>query len=397
MWRGGAALVVFPCILAACAAIALGISPAQSSEGTFRMASLTLEGSSNPVPGLGDQWIGPVDKKPEHVKVASEQLDDGSKWFCANILGEQLWMVVEPKSLKLYVDTDMDEDLTDEEVIEGEEGEDQFIRMGTAMLRTPEGKDKSRVRIGFHTGDDGIDFAVVSPASARTGEMPVGMVNRRVILIDTTLNGCFNDAYAQDNPYDHIAIDFDGDGSINPWTEIMPLPSLTVFDNVVLSVSVRPDGSGVTLREAHVPTGTLSTAPEAMFTLLSDTGVIRLHAGDGPWTVPAGKYRVSNLELIEYDKDRSYWTTGCLSPNKAEWVEIAEGKTNSFKIGTPLTFHTSVSEEDGKTVVNLELLGQGGERYFPYPRTNAQGVPGAKVSILDEEGAELASGGIEYG
>jgi hypothetical protein len=67
-----------------------------------------------------------------------------------------------------------------------------------------------------------------------------------------------------------------------------------------------------------------------------------------------------------------------------------------MKVGPPLVLKTVITCEDQQVTVNTEVYGQGGERYFPYPRTTGE-RHGAVVKILAEDGTELASGPGEYG
>jgi hypothetical protein len=100
---------------------------------------------------------------------------------------------------------------------------------------------------------------------------------------------------------------------------------------------------------------------------------------------------------VKNDSDGNRWTAGCVSANEVEYFDIAEGKTTTLEVGLPLEFSSRTTSQNENIIVDLDLRGRGRERYFPYPRTNAQGIGGATVRVLDENGTELASGGIEYG
>ena len=386
-------------LAAACLTVLLSAALMGCAGRTFDLSYENFENGTSPLGGAGDQWLMPLDAPPKEIKAAPEALSGSAKWFSMISGNGAVLLVVDPDPLKLYVDTDRDGDLSDEEAITDSEDEGRFRRFAPVSVHGRHPESPVRFTVSVHITEDVVDYVSISPAGGYSSKVTLGADTYKIFLVDSSYDGSPDDAFTlgAPNDYDRVAIDFDGDGGFNPSTEIMPLPAVTMFDGVHYNVIVAKDGSTISFKKAKPRTGTLKTAPEAMMTLLSDAGVFRIHAGEDTWKLPVGRYQVTRLDLIKHDDEGNRWTAGCLSPNEAEYFEIRKGETTVLNLGPPLTFHTRVAEDEEGVSINLELLGKGGERYFPYPRTNAKGVGDAKLKILDENGAEIGSGEIEYG
>jgi hypothetical protein len=391
-------------------AVLLLAAPVVYAQSKFDLKYQPFTKDDNPIAGLGDQWLPSLEKKPAELKGVPKSLEGKAKFFQLTAGNKTVFMAVQADPCELYVDTDCDGDLSDEEALKATKGDDDMARFGVVSLKAADSKLQfsvsarfARVEILFKTDNPEassfyeIGSIIVSPAGAYVGEIKPGKEAYKVYLVDTTFNGKPNDSYAPDKPCDHMAIDLDKDGTINQWTESMPLPSSTMFDGIIYKVTAAQDGSSISFEKTAIETGSLQKAPETMMTVLSDAGVFRLRAGDTSYKVPVGKYKITSFELYKLDNKGKYWTAGCIALNESENFEIRKGEKTILKIGMPLIFKASMAKDDKGDIINVDLIGQGGEKYFPYPRSNSGVAVSGTIKVFDDNGKELASNPMEYG
>ncbi len=85
-------------------------------------------------------------------------------------------------------------------------------------------------------------------------------------------------------------------------------------------------------------------------------------------------------------------------PDKLREFEIKGGETTVLGFGSQFTVRPNPVKEGENLVVNIEVWGQNGERFFPYCLSYGGNLDcSAKIAIFDEEGNEVRSGGVEYG
>jgi hypothetical protein len=85
-------------------------------------------------------------------------------------------------------------------------------------------------------------------------------------------------------------------------------------------------------------------------------------------------------------------------PEEVNHLQIKEGETTTIEVGPPLTVKADPVRDGESIVVNVQVWGAHGERYFPYGITDGGHIEGrAGIRIFDEKGGELASGDFEYG
>jgi len=400
------------------AVVAVGVllaAAASFGQGTFELTFEPFGEQDGVLAGQGNQYVGAVSEKPEICKGVPDSLAKDATFLQADLAGGPLLMVAEPDPLRLFVDTDRDNDLSDEKPLtDAKDG----AFSGVVVKSVDAGSPDLRVNVYLHRNAltpvhrggeirwQPVGSASVSLFGAYKTEATLGGDKYRIALVDATFNGRVNDAYAPDKPHDRIAVDLNRDGLFDDWAETMPLPRTTAIGGAFYSVEVAADASAATFRKVTPPVGTLEcTSPVLMFTALlapsgvegSDAGVFRLQTGVGKWQLPVGKYEVSSLELLTHDKDGNEWRAGLVDAKGIETFEVREGATTTLKAGPPFQVKGDVQQNERDVTIGVNVFGQGGERYFPYPRTTAQGGGGATLKIFDEKGGEVASGQMEYG
>ena len=382
-------------------AAALCLSAAAAyGQGTF---PLTVEPASDRNSlAWGEVWCDKLEKAPDSLKKPHEVLTDKAAYFLPDIGGRQVIAAVEPDPLTLVVDTDVDGDLTDETPIVHPDPKQAGSVFVNATIKGAETQAADvPLAIKYFTGEGGAPSnLLIRPAGVYRGQVTLGDETLTVIVSDGSFNGRPNDVIQPGEPADTIGIDFNGDGEFDLWDELRPMPAITGHGKAFYTISVAPDGSTITFAPATPKTGTIAvTVPGAILSLFSDPGAYRVLVRGEPMPLPVGKYDVYTIQILAWDdKDRRFRMQCLELPEHLRNFEIREGEATVLEIGPPMKAKAVPVREGDNIVVNVEVWGSNGERYFPYVRADDGGLEGwAGMKLYDEQGKELDSGGFEYG
>jgi RNA polymerase sigma factor (sigma-70 family) len=249
------------------------------------------------------------------------------------------------------------------------------------------------------------------PAFYRDGKVVLEGKTHRITLVDSDFDGRFNESFVPPavdryNPgCDVLAIDRNGDSEFftrqpSDLPEIMPLCRLIDIDGRYYQIEVAEDGSTVEFRRADPQFGVLDLGGKTVeLELWSDAGRQRLHASGGTWRLPAGRYGVVSLKLIEIDAG-NHWEFEMFRAEAGQLkdFEIKPGQTTTFKIGPPFQIRGSMERppRNPGVTVGFELRGQAGELYSGVPKRNGQETPAPSFKILNGAGQMVQSGRFAY-
>lgn len=365
-------------------------------QGTFK---LTFETSSeaNWFSGWGNPGCDKQEKIPEALKKPHKMLTEDAAYYLVDLNGTKLIAAVRPDPATLIVDTDWDNDLSDETPIKLLDPKEPAKGFGVVTIKR-EGTDSIPIILSF--GYDGT--LIPKPGGVYKGKITLADKTYTMVIGDCTFNGHPNDAVEPDKSADMCSIDYNDDGEFDLWDEIRPLSPLSADGKAIYKVSVAPDGSSVTFEPAEVKTGYVNmTWQGGILSLFSAEtgGAYRVGLRGEPLPLPVGKYDVFTIQLCAWDdQNRRYRMQVIDLSEKLSKFEIREGETTVLGIGPPMKAKPVPVREGNKIVVNVEVWGSYGERYFPYVRADQGGNVGwAGMVLIDEEGNTLSSGGFEYG
>ncbi len=408
-----------------CAVPALAASPAKFP---LESRNLSVDDLNASHLNMAVQWESGTDTRPDSLKKAPPNLPDNAKFFEIRLGNRSTVMLVLPgKSPKLYVDVDMDSDLSDEKPIAGKRlrsgamGWDSGYEFTNVTMPTSQPSELPKNRPGIQVILLSQDYLVVAPKNYLAGTVEVKGKKYRVRLVDANYDGRYDGALqfgrrsrktkGKDKEpapaYDSLAIDLNGDGKF-AWTydssaEIMPLPRMLRFGEDYYTFLVDANGSSVTVEKSVPKFGTLDVGqPDVELLLWSETGVHQLRGSGGKWRLPEGEYSCYMISLHRADEKKNKFTLVCHGDTgNLKDFEVAEGKTTSFKIGPPLTSQAKVSlrrEMFRRTArISASVLGQEGEEYLAGVRKNGELVPAPSIKILDSHAKVVESGKLEYG
>lgn len=347
----------------------------------------------------GEVWCDRLEQAPDALKKPHEVLTGKAVYFLPDIGGREIVAAVEPEPLTLLIDTNLDGDLTDEvPIVHPDPGQARSLYLPVTI----KGQDTEiPLAVRCRPDDEGVvSTLVIRAAGVYRGEVTLGGETLMVAVADSTFDGRPSNVMAPDTPADTIGIDFNGDGEFDLWDELRPMPAITCHNKAFYTISVAPDGSSITFTPTTPKTGTVAvTAPGAILSLFSEPGAYRVLLRGEPMPLPVGKYDVYTIQILEWDDQDRRFRMQCLElPESLRSFEIREGESTVLEIGPPMKA-IAVPEREGESiVVNVQVWGAHGERYFPYVRADDGGLEGwAGMRLLDGQGEELDSGGFEYG
>jgi hypothetical protein len=390
--------------------------------------NLSVDDLNAPYLNMAVQWESGTDTKPESLKKAPPNLPDNAQFFQVQLGNRSTVMLVVPGKLpKLYVDADMDSDLSDEKPITGKRlrsgtmGWDNGYEFAAVPVPSSQPSEATKNKPGIQVILLNNDYLVVAPKSYLSGTIEVKGKKYRVRLVDANYDGRYDGVMQfgrrskstkgkDKNPppaYDSLAIDLNGDGKF-AWAydgsaEVMPLPKMLRFGEDYYAVRFDPNGSSVSIEKASPRFGTLDVGqPDVELLLWSETGVHQLKGSGGKWQLPEGEYSCYMIYLNRTDQKKNKFTLACRGDTgNLKDFEVAEGKTTSFKLGPPLTTKAKVTltrEMFRRTArISASVMGQEDEEYLAGVRKNGELVPAPSIKILDSNAKVVESGKLEYG
>lgn len=245
------------------------------------------------------------------------------------------------------------------------------------------------------------------PVLYRQGQVVLDGKPYKIALLDCDYDGKYNRPIvlpAKDywKPgCDVFAIDLDGNSKFDSrQTEIKPLSRLVKVNEQYYSIHVAEDGGIINFKKTTPLLGTLDVGGRKVkLTLWSDTAHQQLSDLEGKWNLPAGRYGVVSLALIEKDSVGWQWILKNKSAGLGELgdIEIRPGESTSLQIGCPFQTKTTMERDGENIIIGFDLEGQAGELYSPCAKKNGKNVPEPEFKIVDGTGLIVHSGRFKYG
>lgn len=394
--------------LTAIVAVSL-LSAALHAQGTFPLTYQDADGSLQVVAQMASRGVRFTPKKPSEIKGVPDGLPDSTGYSLLAVVGRQVYVaVVGGDSPKLYVDTDGDGDLADEQPIAGK-AEGRQTGFGTVELAAPEGAPvKVRVRAYIDAKSAKPRYLVFHGAGCLTGKVTLAGKAYDVAVIDSNLNGRYNDtikggaSFSRD--MDALMIDLNGDGRFAPPSltvktmEWMPLAKGIKVGDAYYTVTVAADGSKIAMAKTDPGFGTLDLgASDVEIMAFSDFGFQRIQGG-GKVRLPAGRYMPITVSLSRTDTDGVKWTLRRVGgEDKLSQFQIEPGKTLALKLGPPLVAKTDVRQNGRNVTIGFSLVGKAGEQYAPGAMKGNKRLPAPTFEIIDETEKVIHTGKFDYG
>ena len=382
-----------------------------------------------PDPMLSATWqnLRRIPQRPSQLGGLPKDLSGQVSYFLAKFGGKEIPAIIDSaegyrsyfrlsssrQRHVLYLDTDGDNDLSDEKGLVGKPmrasrfGGIASYKFGPILIEFggPEGKVKAEVCADTYSGGQ-LSFY---PSAYLTGTIHLDKNKYDVAVIDGNFDGRYDKTVSipveniRTPGCDFFAVDLNGDRRFdyNPYrlSDIGPLSRMIKIKDVYYSIEVADDGSFLELKKAAPQFGALELGGADVTTvLLSDAAHQYLVGVSQQWQLPTGKYTARFLELSRTDSTGSRWTIkGYGETGKLNNFEIRPGEALSLKIGPPLLVKTTAERKDDDILIGVDLQGQSGEQYGAQIMRNGRPLPAPKFKIVNESGRELTVGEFKYG
>jgi len=322
--------------------------------------------------------------KPYFAEWRTPMVDSGSVWLALARSRKY------SRHDRLYIDTDHDGDLADEEPV--------------AAYRTHQyGATFGPVRVLFDSDDGPVTYHLhldfyhhqtyqrlsVSSACWYEGNVRVGGKTWRCQLIDHNVNGTFDDSSADFAKADRIRLEDGGE-----FTTYFAGRYVEVAGALYLSEPER-DGAFVRFTPADdVVMGSVraSSAVDRL-SVGGENGLFHASPADGAMRLPVGEYKVYEWLLSRKDDAGTLWQAS--GQRLQESFDIREDEETFLAVGEPLTATLSASMRRDAYSFSQGLKGQQGESVKLVKDKRRPKAP--KLTIANADGSYEETFQFEYG
>ncbi|MDH7600459.1 MAG: hypothetical protein QHH07_12645, partial [Sedimentisphaerales bacterium] len=296
----------------------------------------------------------------------------GSRWFLLARSGTD-----KPYDC-LYIDTDGDGHLDDEQQITGNvrrSRSDTVVRFDPVAVRSdgPDGPLTYHLAVQASFMQDRI-ICHISPACRYVGQVHIGQMDLRCDVLDLDGDGIFA------GRSDRIILEDDQGNGL-----YIPTGKLVDVNGAPYWIDVTPDGRRLRWQRADDEAVGFLRVPEALasVTLADSDSAFRLRPRHKAYVLEPGTYRVVHWSMNRKDRRGDTWTAAGSSPRpeRSAIVITAETELTLDGIGEPLVSRVTVKGLLGQYQIGHELLGPMGEQVTL--EVNGRRPPPPKVRILD--------------
>jgi hypothetical protein len=348
---------------------------------------------------IGYQFLQPSAAKPEGVKLPGFKGDQPLflQWKTPMVASGEIWMAFDKSNPKgqydrLYLDANANGDLSDDPVYQPYRRESNLSIFGPAkvVFESPDGPITYHLSMELRASGQQA-YCLLSPACWYEGQITVGGVKKRCLLIDHNVNGTFNDKSPDYSQSDRIRLgeqtSYEG-GAVGNYVEV---------DNKLYKTDIARDGACLTLTEAKdVPYGVARLADNITTVIASgENGSFIRKPENGVIKLPVGEYRVDSWTIARKDDSGARWEMRGMSPSSGGGFTVASDKEAGLPFGEPI-YSTVQSTKSGSIYAfEQKLQGRQGERVV-LTRNGSQPPP-PKLHIRSRDGTYDRSISSEYG
>jgi len=352
------------------------------------------------IPDIGYQYVEPSSTKPEGVKLPAFQSDRPlfRDWKTPMVAAGRIWMAFDRSNPtgeydRLYLDANANGDLSDDPVQEpyGRQGSMFIFGPVKVVFAGPDGPITYHLSVELR-GSPRQVYCLLRSACWYEGEITVGGVKKRCMLIDHNVNGTFNDKSRDYHQSDRIRLGeqsgYEG-AAVGNYVEV---------DNKLYKLEIARDGGSLTLIDAHdVPYGPVRLADHITTVILSgENGSFIRKPENGVIKLPVGKYGVDSWTIARTDNAGARWEMrGMVSSGGSGGITVAADKEVSLPIGEPIYSMVKVTKNDSIYTFEQKLQGRQGERVV-LTRDRSRPPP-PRLHLRSKDGAYDWSISSEYG
>lgn len=287
-----------------------------------------------------------------------------AEWPSPMVKSGRLWIALDRSSEQgkwdlLYIDSNGDGRLNDEEAIKAYQTEQYYTYFGPVKV-VFEGEDGP---ISYHLNFRFFDYSeqdrrlYIYSGGWYEGEVTVGDQKKYCVLLDYNVNGTFNDKSLQSSESDRIGIGNKGGQNtdfVGNYIEV---------DDVLYRTEIARDGAFIKLTGAEDVKHGNVRVPETIteLTVGGENGQFTRNVKNVTARLPIGKYLIDHWEINRKDDKGKSWTMRGYGFSGRGNFDIKEDAETALEIGEPVTAGLQVQLNSGNYEFSKSLRGSLGE------------------------------------
>ncbi len=222
------------------------------------------------------------------------------------------------------------------------------------------------------------------------GSVELAGKKRRLRLVDSTVNGVFNDASTSPSESDRIVLL--GDKGVDRY-----LGKYLEVDGQLLQIEVARDGAFVKVKKAEGVQFGKVRLPEAVseFIAFGKNGHFVRTPEKGEFTLPVGEYRVNSWALSRKDDKGATWKLTGRGFTKSADFQVSADSVVGLPVGEPVAAVVHATESKGEVRFDFKLLGPLGETVDILRGNERPRAP--RIYVASADGKYRSTNTFEYG
>ncbi len=228
--------------------------------------------------------------------------------------------------------------------------------------------------------------ALASSGGFYSGQVDFGGKKRTIELIDSNVNGTFNDM-----PFDADRVQVEGDKAGERY-----VGKLLEVDGAFYRVEIARDGAFIKVQKAENVVLGKVRVPESItqFIAWGENGQFFRKPLKGELTLPAGSYRGQDWTIERKDSKGALWNLSG-SFDDTFTFEVAEAKTATLQMAEPIRLELTTRQDGNGIGFNLNFAGAAGESI--QVMKGSERPPGPKLILASLDGNYRSTNTFEFG
>jgi hypothetical protein len=337
--------------------------------------------------------------KPADVKLPELESESPVfyKWETPMAKSGSIWMALDNSHTygphnKLYIDSNCNGHLDDEEAIEAYQVDQYYGHFGPVRIifDTDEGPITYHLNVEHYAyRDSDSEYIYIYPGCWYEGQIIVDGEKKKCALMDSNLNGTFNDKGMDD----HDRIQIGENGGQDP----VFVGNYIEVDDKLYHLEVAKDGAFVVLKNADDVMYGSFAVPETIseFAAGGENGLFWVSLEKGKGKLPEGEYKVYRWAIERKDDKGDNWKIDARAYGRGSTIEISQEKEAAIDIGEPLISTFTQRESGGRYSFSQGLEGRNGEN-INLTKNNSQ-PKAPTLHIESKDGSYSGDFTFEYG
>lgn len=349
--------------------------------------------------GLSTVQLNISTDKPDGVEMPefSSETVVFARWSTPMVESGSLWLALDRSADSglfdiLYIDSNGNGRLDDETPIKAYRMDQYNTYFGPVkvIFQVEDGPVSYHLNVRFYGYGD-TRRLYVSAGGWYQGDITVGDVKKRCVLLDYNANGTFNDISADPGQSDRIRI------SDENALDMRFVGKYLEIDGTLYDLDIARDGAYIRLAKAQdVRYGTVRVPPGiSSFSAGGENGQFIRKPENGSVELPAGRYRVTEWTVDRRDDNGARWTLQGTDASGANAFDLPAMQEIALEIGEPVKAILQTSFREETYSFNQNLRGRHGER-ITLTRNGAR--PAApRLNIRNKDGTYDRTFSFSYG